>query len=213
MSKMPSIKGPPFTLVEQTTRASLQLSADFYRRKTPLLVKGMIADWPASRDWSFENFMALRRKNGAEVFTEIPDRESEQGATRDIRRLSVVPYLRALADAAAQPQPDAGLLTRARQGALAPGESFYLDWDYINAEAPPGLYLHQWDIFFANFRGSWAICGRGSCGTAGARPGNSYFSARRAPSPGSTTTFRATGFASCAGRRSSSCSSRNIRRR
>ena len=37
--------------------------------------------------------MALRRKDGAEVVTyEIPDRESEQGATYEIKRLSILPH-------------------------------------------------------------------------------------------------------------------------
>lgn len=144
---MSRILGPSFTLAEQTSSADFRLSADFYRRRTPLLVKGLIADWPATREWSFESFTALRRKGGAEVLVDIPDRESEQGATFGSKRLGVAAYLQALAQAAARPQPDCGLLTRARQAALGPGQTFCLDWDYINAAAPPRLYLHQWDIF------------------------------------------------------------------
>lgn len=144
---MPVIQGPPFQLVEQAAAEGFEIGPGFYRRTTPVLVKGLIADWPATRNWSFESFMELRRKNGAQIYTEIPDRPSEQGEIGERKRHGLLPYLEGLAHAASQPQPDEGLLTRARQAALAPGERFHLDWDYINTSAPPGLYLHQWDIF------------------------------------------------------------------
>ena len=144
---MSQIQGPAFQLVEEVGRQQFHLSSGLYARPTPLLVKGMIADWPAARNWSFESFMALRRTSGAEVVTAIPDRLSEQGATHARRPHALQAYLRDLAIAAALPQPDAGLLTRARKQRLGAGERFYLDWDYTNAVAPPSLYLHQWDIF------------------------------------------------------------------
>jgi lysine-specific demethylase 8 len=144
---MSAIQGPPFQLVEEAGAADLVLTPEFYRRPTPLLAKGLIADWPATRDWSFESFMALRRRNGAPVHTEIPDRPTEQGPSGERKRQDILPYLEGLARLAAQPQADEGLLTRARRNALVPGERFYLDWDYINTSAPPSLYLHQWDIF------------------------------------------------------------------
>lgn len=142
-----AIQGPPFTLAEQLDAAGFSVTPAFYRRATPLLVKGLVADWPATREWRFESFMALRRRNGAEIETDIHERTSEQGPTlaRDTHRL--LPYLEDIAREAARPQADCGLLTRARARQLAPGERFYLDWDYINAKPPVTLYLHQWDIF------------------------------------------------------------------
>ena len=144
---MSAIQGPPFELAEEIAAADLRITPGFYQRGTPLLVKGLIADWPASRRWSFESFMALRGRNGGQVETEIPDRPTEQGETGERKRQPILPYLDGLARQAAQPRRDEGLLTRARRRTLAPGERFYLDWDYINASPPPSLYLHQWDIF------------------------------------------------------------------
>lgn len=151
-----AVRGPLFTDVETITAADLARAGGFRPRERPLLVKGAIAQWPATTRWTFERLAQLRRRDGSEVVTSFQNGLVEQGRTTAPLIQPIAPYLRALARER-RPDVDAlGLRPKAAAHADAP---FHLDWDYLRRFEPRRAYLAQWDILgeFPEMRGDFAI--------------------------------------------------------
>jgi lysine-specific demethylase 8 len=148
-SSMSDYVGPSFQLVDQIDASpdASSLSKAFagsLRTSTPLLVKGALRSWPA---WSFEYLASLRRPNGEEVVTEFQDGLIEQGETKERQLRPVAPYLMELAEAAHQRRiDDQGWLTTEQYNQLKPGESFHLNWSYMQTFQANKLYLGLWHI-------------------------------------------------------------------
>lgn len=155
--------GPQFQQVETVHWRNLEASGGFKPRSRPLLVKGALERWPASQNWTFEKLAALRRADGSEVVTSFQNGLVEQGVTREPVIQAVAPYLRQLAEAAANIRStridDIGLLPNHRRNALVPGERFHLDWDYLKTFSANAVYLAQWHILkeFPELRNDFAI--------------------------------------------------------
>ncbi len=147
---MSAYRGPGFRQVESVHWRDLAARGGFAPRKTPLLVKGALHHWPASQRWTFERLARLRRADGSEVVTSFQNGLVEQGVTREPVIQPTAPYLRALAKSAADIRAtridDIGLLPNSRRTAMAPGETFHLDWDYLKSFTPDRVYLAQWYI-------------------------------------------------------------------
>lgn len=147
---MSTYRGPEFQQVEQIQWRELEASGGFKARSRPLLVKGALSQWPASRRWTFEQLAQLRRADGSEVVTSFQNGLVEQGVTREPVIQATAPYLRGLAQAAAEIRAgridDIGLLPNRRRLALTSGERFHLDWTYLRTFTPDRVYLAQWYI-------------------------------------------------------------------
>lgn len=143
------IAGPTFQLIEETTWDTLRREGRQWPFERPVLVKDGIHGWPAWKKWSFEHLADVVATDRSEAPVKFTDGLVEQGATKGRPFLPVAPYLRQLAELArAAPDPEAGLLSDARLGALRqqPGERFHLNWAHMQSFKPTTLYLAQWDI-------------------------------------------------------------------
>ena len=160
---MASYLGPEFQQVEEVHWRDLESGGGFQSRNRPLLVRGAVSSWPASERWTFENLAQLRRPDGSEVVTSFQNGLVEQGTTREPVIQATAPYLRGLASAAAKIRneriDDIGLLPNHRRLALARGEGFHLDWNYLKSFTPDRVYLAQWYILneFPHLREDFAI--------------------------------------------------------
>ena len=144
---MTSILGPSFRLIDEVAWEDLARNGGFGSRRTPLLVKGAVRAWPAWRRWSFETLADLRRPDGSDVVFRFQNGLVEQGITRPPLDLPIAPYIRELAQSAAQPQgDDVGLLPSRRLKLLARGEEFRLNWSHMKSFKPNRVYLAQWNI-------------------------------------------------------------------
>lgn len=153
-------EGPLFQFVDQVQGDELDHNEDFGARNRPLLIKGAVRAWPAWKDWSFEQLSTLRRANGADPVVKFQHGLVEQGSTRLRPTLPVSSYLNELAQTAEQSHStNAGLLSEQRAQKLKYGESFALDWDYLQSFSPDYLYLAQWNILdeFPDLRRDFAI--------------------------------------------------------
>jgi len=152
--------GPSFQLIEQVNAEDLDKIGGFGARNTPILIKGAVKAWPAWERWSFDYLASLRCPDDKEVVFQFQDGLCEQGNTNPEPVLPVMPYIAKLADTARQPVPaDRGLLTAERYGKLQPGETFHLDWSYMQSFKADKLYLGQWHILdvFPHLRKDFAI--------------------------------------------------------
>lgn len=160
---MKHYQGPPFRQVEEIAWRDLEARGGFRPGPRPLLVKGALQHWPATRRWTFERLAQLRRPDGSEVVTSFQNGLVEQGVTREPVIQATAPYLLRLAQAANEIRQnridDIGLLPNRRRRALGAGESFHLDWDYLRSFAPDRVYLAQWYILkeFPHLRGDFEI--------------------------------------------------------
>lgn len=147
---MSSYLGPEFQQVETLHWRDLEARGGFRPRQRPLLVKGAVERWPASRQWTFDKLAELRRPDGSEVVTSFQNGLVEQGLTREPVIQPVAPYLRRLAETAAALRAgridDIGLLPNRRRQRLADGERFHLDWSYLKTFTADQVYLAQWYI-------------------------------------------------------------------
>jgi lysine-specific demethylase 8 len=144
---MPEFTGPRFRLVDTITRDGLARQGGFRPRSRPLLVKGALADWPASERWTFAKLAALRRPDGSDLETTFQNGLTEQGLTRAPLKLPLGPYLRQLDALAAQPRDGArGLVPDATLAALAPGDTFTVNWGHLDFP-PDRTYLAVWYLF------------------------------------------------------------------
>lgn len=137
--------GPRFQLIEETTWEALAREGRQAPFQRPVLVKGGLRHWPAAQ-WSFESLAQLQNAHGRPVTTKFTDGLVEQGVTQGRPFLPVEPYLHELTQAEQAPEADTGLLPLARRRQLAAGESFHLDWAYMQSFQANRLYLAQWDI-------------------------------------------------------------------
>jgi hypothetical protein len=157
---MSEYAGPTFQLIEQINVEDLDKIGGFGLRTTPVLVKGALKSWPIWERWSFDYLASLRRPDGKEVVYRFQDGLCEQGPTNEEPTLPVMPYIAELAEAARQPIPeDRGLMTAERYSKLQPGESFHLDWSYMQTFKADKLYLGEWHILkvFPHLRKDFAI--------------------------------------------------------
>jgi lysine-specific demethylase 8 len=155
--------GPEFQFVETIEWDELQKQGGFQPRGLPLLVKGAVKQWPAWDRWTFENLAQLKRPDGSEVVTSFQNGLVEQGVTRQPLIQPVAPYLRELAERAKTYQrerrDDIGLLPDRRRHTLGKGDTFHLDWDYMQSFVHDRAYLAQWYILneFPALRQDFAI--------------------------------------------------------
>jgi len=160
---MSNYVGPQFRQVDEVQWDELEARGGFRPGSRPLLVRGALRDWPASRRWTFEQLALLRRADGSEVVTSFQNGLVEQGVTREPVLQPTAPYLRALAQAAADIRADRiddiGLLPNRRRRELAPAESFTLNWAYLKTFAADRVYLAQWYILneFPQLRADFPI--------------------------------------------------------
>ncbi len=160
---MSEYHGPTFQQVETVQWRDLEAQGGFKPRSRPLLVKGALANWPASQNWTFEKLAQLRRPDGSAVVTSFQNGLVEQGITREPMIQPVAPYLRRLAAAAETIRneriDDIGLLPNRRRLMLAPDERFHLDWGHLKRFTPDEVYLAQWHILkeFPELRADFAI--------------------------------------------------------
>jgi len=140
--------GPSFRLVDEVACEDLVRGGGFGRRDAPLLVKGAVRMWPAWERWSFESLARLRYADGSEAIARFQNGLVEQGRTRPPLDLPVAPYLLELARNAASAGGGrrVGLLTDRRRSEIEPGDTFHLDWSYMNSFAADRVYLAQWYI-------------------------------------------------------------------
>ncbi|HEY6878774.1 MAG TPA: cupin-like domain-containing protein [Polyangiales bacterium] len=147
--------------MDTTSWEDLAQRGGFQARETPLLVKGAVTPWPATENWTFEKLAALRNRDGSEVVSSFQNGLVEQGLTKEPIIQPIAPYLRGLAQDAAQraQRPLDGLLSAARLGTLRSGERFVLDWSYLKTFEPNQAYLAQWYILneFPALRADFAI--------------------------------------------------------
>ncbi len=148
--------GPLFAKVDTVSAAGLARSGGFRPRERPLLVKGALAEWPASKNWTFEHLAGLRNKDGSEVVTSFQNGLVEQGRTASPLIQPIAPYLRALAQ---EPKRDVDALGLRPRTQGTSSEAFRLDWDYFHRFEPRRAYLAQWDILkaFPELRRDFAI--------------------------------------------------------
>lgn len=119
----------------------------FGKQMTPLLVKGAVKAWPALERWSFDKLAALRQSDGRDVMFRFQDGLVEQGVTKEPPLLPISSYLRELAKEAHVTRYDKpGLLSDQRLRKLTHGESFHLDWSFMQSFQPNKIYLAQWHI-------------------------------------------------------------------
>jgi lysine-specific demethylase 8 len=146
-SAVPTVfSGPEFSFAEECAAEEFRFDATVAARRTPLLVKGAVCDWPAWERWDFDRLAALCEAQGDGVSASFQTALTEQGRTRPRQEQDVAPYLRELGRLARIPPPaDKGLLPESRRAMLAPGETFRLDWSRMDYE-PVRTYLQQWDL-------------------------------------------------------------------
>ena len=168
-SSVASYRGPSFSLVDEITWQELERAGGFQARDTPLLVKGAVTPWPATERWTFQRLSQLRNRDGSEVVSSFQNGLVEQGPTKAPIIQPIAPYLRQLADSAAERSTSAwagaGLLPAARHAALraasasAERASFSLDWSYLQTFEANRAYLAQWYILeeFPELRQDFAI--------------------------------------------------------
>lgn len=160
---MNAYRGPQFQQVEQVQWQTLAASGGFRAGDRPLLIKGALDAWPASRNWTFERLATLRRPDGSEPVTSFQNGLVEQGVTRAPVIQATAPYLRRLAADAqrirATDIDHIGLLPNTRREQLGPGECFTLDWDYLAQLPADEVYLAQWYILneFPHLRDDFEI--------------------------------------------------------
>lgn len=160
---MTAYQGPQFQQVEQVQWHELAAAGGFRAGDRPLLIKGALATWPASRNWTFERLASLRRPDGSEPVTSFQNGLVEQGVTREPVIQATAPYLRQLAAEAARIRATdidrIGLLPNARRQQLQAGASFTLDWDYLQRLPADEVYLAQWYILkeFPHLRADFEI--------------------------------------------------------
>jgi Cupin-like domain len=158
--KLATVAGPDFSFVEEITWEELLARGDISPPTRPLLVKGAVKAWPAWQRWSFEKLAKLRRKDGGEVMASFQNGLVEQGVTKEPLIKPVAPYLQDLARQAAAPVPDdMGLLSARRRKDLKTGDTFKLDWSYMNSFKADKVYLAQWNILdeFPGMKKDFAI--------------------------------------------------------
>lgn len=155
--------GPEFQQVEQIQWSELESRGGFAPRTRPLLVKGALNAWAASQNWTFERLAQLRRKDGSAVVTSFQNGLVEQGVTREPVIQETAPYLRELAQTAADIRAhcidDIGLLPNRRRRSLGDAEPFHLDWSYLKTFTADKVYLAQWYILneFPHLRSDFEI--------------------------------------------------------
>ena len=157
---MTSYLGPTFQLVDTVTWEDLTRRGGFGPRKTPLLIKGAVHQWPAWERWSFERLAELRKPDGSEVVFRFQNGLVEQGVTRPPLDLPISPYIRDIGEQAKQPRrDDIGLVPYDRWKSITPGETFRLDWSYMKSFKADRVYLAQWNILdeFPEMRRDFAI--------------------------------------------------------
>lgn len=144
---MTEFLGPTFQLVEQYNAEDLSKLGGFGARNNPILIKGAVKAWPAWEKWSFDYLATLRKPNGEDAITEFQNGVVEQGKTNAYNVGPVSTYFAELAEEARKPQPiERGLLTAERYANLKPGETFHLDWSYMQSFTPNKVYMSQWEM-------------------------------------------------------------------
>ena len=154
------VTGPDFTFVDEITWEELLVRGHIEPPKRPLLVKGAVKAWPAWNRWTFDKLADLRHANGKDVIASFQNGLVEQGVTREPVLQPVAPYLRDLAEQSKKGVPDdIGLLTARRMKGLKKGDSFKLDWSYMNSFRADKVYLAQWNILdeFPEMKKDFAI--------------------------------------------------------
>ena len=140
-------QGPAFRLVDTISSDQLARQGGFRPRARPLLIKGALNDWPATQQWSFASFAALRRKDGSELVTSFQNGLTEQDATRAPLKQTISPYLLKLDEIARKPRDSTrGLVPDTVLGKLIPGETFHANWKHLDFP-PDRAYLAVWNIF------------------------------------------------------------------
>jgi lysine-specific demethylase 8 len=146
---MATYQGPSFRLIDTITREQFAAQGGLVAVDQPFLVRGGVTDWPAWGSWSFDHFADLARDGGSKAIAIFQNGLVEQGDTRQPVTQPLEPYMRQLGGEAAangSRNPDVGLCKDRVLEALAPGETFHLDWDYLRSFQPNKVYLAQWDI-------------------------------------------------------------------
>jgi hypothetical protein len=139
--------GPALRLVDTISADELARQGGFTPRARPLLIKGALTHWTATKSWSFSSFADLRKKDGSECVTSFQNGLTEQGAVREPLIRPISPYLKKLDEIAQQPRdPHRGLVPDTLLSTLKPGDTFHANWDHLNFP-PDRTYLAVWNIF------------------------------------------------------------------
>lgn len=156
-------RGPQFRQVQQLQWQDVEADGGFRGGNRPVLIKGALRNWPASRNWTFERLAELRRSDDSEPVTSFQNGLVEQGVTREPVIQATAPYLRRLAALAAHTRAtdidQIGLLPNWRRQQLAGDASFELDWGYLQRLPADEIYLAQWYILkeFPQLRADFEI--------------------------------------------------------
>lgn len=116
------------------------------RGSVPFVVRGGVSHsrWSNGAEWNLES-LSRRVQECGDVSPRVQDGLVEQGVTKQMGDVRAGSYLRALAAAPRDVDPETELVSPEHVGALADGQAVPLRWDRLRVLPKP--YLGIWDIF------------------------------------------------------------------